>query len=133
MTVLLNFIVEQLNQGVSLIGVLSYKYQVTHIIDLIFRSEGVRRGLYKGLSMNFVKGPVAAGINFTAFDYSVSWLRGLATGDHPLYHMHQVDTQLIRSRVNMGLVMEYHRTYSEMSHAAWGTAPQIFISSECEE
>ena len=26
--------------------------------------------------MNFVKGPIAAGINFTAFDYCVSWLRG---------------------------------------------------------
>ena len=42
----------------------------------LFRSEGFRRGLYKGLSMNFVKGPIAAGINFTAFDYCVSWLRG---------------------------------------------------------
>ena len=26
--------------------------------------------------MNFVKGPIASGINFTAFDYCVSWLRG---------------------------------------------------------
>ena len=83
--------------------------------------------------MNFVKGPIAAGINFTVFDYSVSWLRGLATGLHPLHHLNQVDRELVRSHVNMGLVMEYHRTYSEMSHAAWGTSPQIFISSECEE
>ena len=26
--------------------------------------------------MNFVKGPIAAGINFAAFDYLLSWLRG---------------------------------------------------------
>jgi len=91
---------------------------------IIYRSEGVSRGLYKGLSMNFVKGPIAAGINFTAFDYCVSWLRGLYTGLHPLHHIHQVDRELVRNNMNMNLVMEYHRAYSEMSHAAWGTAPQ---------
>ena len=90
--------------------------------------------------MNFVKGPIAAGINFTAFDYCVSWLRGrlklklntnlttdlltnegVQTGDHPLHHIVKTDQSL----VNINLVMEYHRTYSEMSHAAWGTAPQL--------
>merc|ERR1719336_1686249 len=71
---------------------------------IIYRSEGVTRGLYKGLSMNFVKGPIAAGINFTAFDYCVSWLRGLYTGAFPLPKLVNMNTQL---------VMEYHRTYSE--------------------
>jgi len=85
----------------------------------VYRTEGLRRGLYKGLSMNFVKGPIAAGLNFTAFDYCVSWLRGLQTGSHPLHHILTSDKKL----VNLHLVMEYHRTYSEMSHAAWGTAP----------
>ena len=97
--------------------------------------------------MNFVKGPIAAGINFTAFDYCVSWLRGrldlklpifqeltsftfkgVQTGDHPLHHIVKTDLSLVN--INVNLVMEYHRTYSEMSHAAWGTAPQLVRSED---
>jgi len=90
----------------------------------VYRCEGIVKGLYKGLSMNFVKGPIAAGITFTAFDYCSSVLRGVATGLHPLHHLKQVDKQLVTANINLNLVMEYHRTFSEMSHAAWGTGPQ---------
>lgn len=51
----------------SIIGTLYY----------VWSREGVIGGLYKGLSLNWVKGPIAVGISFTTFDLLTNFLRDL--------------------------------------------------------
>jgi solute carrier family 25 protein 42 len=43
----------------------------------VINEEGFINGLYKGLSMNWVKGPIAVGISFTTFDLVTKFLRDL--------------------------------------------------------
>jgi solute carrier family 25, member 42 len=42
----------------------------------IIREEGILRGLYKGVTMNWLKGPISVGISFVTFDTLVRLIRG---------------------------------------------------------
>lgn len=56
------------------------KSKYVSIIDtlrIVYTREGFIGGLYKGLSLNWVKGPVAVGISFTTFDLLTKFLREL--------------------------------------------------------
>lgn len=59
-------------------GVTGHSYStILGTMQQIVTEEGVVRGLYKGLSMNWVKGPLAVGISFTTFDLTQILLRKL--------------------------------------------------------
>ncbi|KAI1882644.1 hypothetical protein AGOR_G00237010 [Albula goreensis] len=59
-------------------GVTGHTYStISGTMREIVAEEGFVRGLYKGLSMNWVKGPIAVGISFTTFDLTQILLRKL--------------------------------------------------------
>lgn len=50
---------------------------IVSTLRIVYEREGFIGGLYKGLSLNWVKGPLAVGISFTTFDVLTKFLREL--------------------------------------------------------
>ena len=55
---------------------------VWRTLELVYTHEGLKGGLYKGLSMNWIKGPIAVGVSFSTFETIQTYLRKL-----PIFHM----------------------------------------------
>lgn len=52
------------------------QFNLLTMFFIIFRrSEGVRGGFFKGLSMNWIKGPIAVGVSFSTYDLIKSTLQ----------------------------------------------------------
>lgn len=55
-----------------------YYWLSIHCVFIVaYREEGIKNGFYKGLSMNWIKGPIAVGISFSAYDLIKELLREL--------------------------------------------------------
>ncbi|KRX82573.1 Mitochondrial coenzyme A transporter SLC25A42, partial [Trichinella sp. T6] len=56
-------------------GVVPQSSSISQIVRSVAIHEGVVHGLYKGLSMNWIKGPIAVGISFTVYDTFLRFIR----------------------------------------------------------
>ncbi|VDM34847.1 unnamed protein product [Hydatigera taeniaeformis] len=60
-------IVRRRMQTGSVTGHPEYTRSIMGTLRIVYRQEGLFHGLYKGVTMNWIKGPIAAGISFTVF------------------------------------------------------------------
>uniref|UniRef100_A0A2P2I5H9 Mitochondrial coenzyme A transporter SLC25A42-like n=1 Tax=Hirondellea gigas TaxID=1518452 RepID=A0A2P2I5H9_9CRUS len=62
-------IVRRRMQTATLTGNSSAYSTIFSTITKVYREEGIVHGLYKGLSLNWLKGPISVGTSFAVFDY----------------------------------------------------------------
>lgn len=60
-------IVRRRMQTALITGHPEYSEGIWKTLCLVYQSEGLFHGLFKGVSMNWIKGPIASGISFTVF------------------------------------------------------------------
>ena len=68
-------IVRRRRQTEGLVSSVSY-HTIHQTLRHVFSTEGLR-GLFKGVSMNWVKGPLAVTISFNTYDHTVRLLQSL--------------------------------------------------------
>ncbi|CAG7720576.1 unnamed protein product [Allacma fusca] len=52
-----------------------YSYSIIGILKEVYREEGIFHGWFKGITLNFIKGPIAVGLSFVTFDLMQNFLR----------------------------------------------------------
>ncbi|TPP67830.1 Mitochondrial carrier protein [Fasciola gigantica] len=60
-------IVRRRMQTAGVTGHPEYCLSIAKTLRIVYNSEGLFRGLYKGVTLNWIKGPIASSISFTVF------------------------------------------------------------------